>query len=283
MDGRRGGGLRAVRLRVRDSDLLQRSPLILAALRKIWNVLDLVRIRKNRSYIHGLLFDIKGGAYRTEGMVFRIAAEQFPRSYRSRLYFDIYEAPERTLAHKWISPGASVLELGGCVGVVSCVVNKMLASPENHVVVEANPTLIGLLTENRDTNGCAFRIENCILSRAPKAEFYIAKVMTANRKDSGVGTRVDVEVRTYEEIENRYAIKFDTLIIDIEGGEFDFFKENAAHLGELNLVILELHRNILSPHQVQLCISLLEEAGLTRVDEDGETEVWARPRASDAA
>jgi FkbM family methyltransferase len=261
---------------VRDTELVKRSPFLLKALRAIWSGIDILRVRKDRSYIHGLLFDLRGGLYSTEGMAFRIAPEQFPRSYRSRLYFDTYEAPERALAQKWIEPDASVLELGGCVGVVSCVVNKLLERPENHIVVEANPTLIDLLTENRDANGCAFRIENCIVSRASEAEFYIANIMTANRKDSGVGKRIHVEAKTLETLEDRHGIRFDTLILDIEGGEFDFFSENAARLAEMKLVILELHRHILSAHQVQQCTSILERGGLKLVDVRDETEVWAR-------
>ena len=124
----------SVRKRVRNSEIVNRNPALLNTLRKVWNGIDALHVRQDRSYLHGLLFDLKGGLYNTEGMNFRIAAAQFPRSYRSRLYFDIYEAPERALAHKWIHPDSSVLELGGCVGVVSCVVNKLLDQPKNHVV-----------------------------------------------------------------------------------------------------------------------------------------------------
>ena len=274
---RRGPGLESVRLWVRENKFVKRSPFVLRSLRAIWSGIDLLRVRKDRSYIHGLLFDFKGGLYVTEGMTFRIAPKQFPRSYRSRLYFDIYEAPERALAHKWIEPDASVLELGGCVGVVSCVVNKLLEHPENHVVVEANPTLINLLGENRDANGCAFQIENCIVSGASEAEFYIARIMTANSKDSGIGKRIPVDTVTLEALEDRHGVKFDTFILDIEGGEFDFFVENAARLTEIKLVILEFHPRILSPRQLEVCTSILEQAGLERVDVQFQTEVWARP------
>jgi len=47
--------------------------------------------------------------------------------------------------------------------------------------------------------------------------------MTANSKDSGIGKRVRVEAETLEALEDRHGIRFDTLILDIEGGEFDFF------------------------------------------------------------
>lgn len=246
------------------------------AFRAVWNGIDLLHMRKNRSYLHGLLFDLRGGEYRTEGMSFRIVPDQFPRSYRSRLYFDIYEAPERALARKWIPADAQVLELGGCVGVLSCVVNKLLDNPAHHVVIEANPTLIDVLTYNRDTNGCSFQIENCIVSSATEAEFYIAHIMTANRKDSGRGRRVRVPTETIEMLENRHNVKFDTLILDIEGGELDFFSENADRLANVRLVLLELHRHILNAAQLEICTMVLEKAGLRRVDTLDETEVWAR-------
>lgn len=281
---RQGYGLESARRWVRDNEFVNRNPAVRETLRSVWRGVDLLRVRKNRSYVHGLLFDLKGGLYRTEGMAFRIAPEQFPRSYRSRLYFDIYEAPERMLAHKWIEPNATVLELGGCVGVVSCVVNKMLAQPETHIVVEANPTLIDLLQENRDANACSFQIENCIVSRDAEADFFISSIMTANRKDSGRGTRVKVGTKTLEGLESQYDVKFDTIILDIEGGERDFFCENAGNLAEIDLVILELHRRILSSDQVALCTSILESAGLRQVDGDAETEVWSRHlKASDPA
>lgn len=272
----RGRGLEMLRHRVRDSGLRNHSPFVFSVLRIVWNGIDILRPRKGRSYIHGLLFDIKGGVYTTEGMAFHIAPEQFPRSYRSRLYFDIYEAPERRLAHKWIKPDSAVLELGGCVGVVSCVINKLLTQPENHVVVEANPTLIDVLRDNRDANGCFFHIENCIVSRADTADFYIAGLMTANSKDSGNGQRITVATSTLKELEGRYGITFDTLVLDIEGGEFDFFIENEAELTQFNLIILEFHHEILDSDQLTLCASILERAGLLRADVCEQTEVWAR-------
>lgn len=267
----------SLRTRVRNSDLVNRHPVLQGGLRKAWNAVDLLRVRKDRSYLHGLLFDLGGGLYRTEGMRFEIAPGQLPRSYRSRLYFDIYEGPERALAHKWIHPDARVLELGGCVGVVACVVNKMLDQPQSHVVVEANPTLIDILRANRDANGCSFQIEDRIVSRSPESDFYIGKLMTANRKDSGAGRRVTVGTVTLESLEAERGVKFDTVIMDIEGGEFDFFAENAARLAELNLVILELHAGILTADQVDSCYSALRRAGLQKVDLCGQTEVWAQP------
>lgn len=274
----RGGrySIESVRARVRGHGFVHRHPLVLWVLRSAWHGVDLLRPRKNRSYFHGLLFDLSGAQYCTEGMTFQIVCDQFPRSYRSRLYFDIYEAPERALSHRWIPPDASVLELGGCVGVVSCVVNRMLDRPEDHVVVEANPTLIDVLRENRDVNGCSFKIENCIVSTAPESEFYISDVMTANRKDSGMGKRIRVDTKTLPALERQYQVRFDTLILDIEGGELEFLTENADRLDDVNLIILELHRNILSVDQVSTCTSILEGAGLKRLDSMAETEVWAR-------
>jgi predicted O-methyltransferase YrrM len=48
-----------------------------------------------------------------------------------------------------LRPEERVLELGGCLGVVSCSINTLLRDPSRHVVVEANPKLLAYLYENR--------------------------------------------------------------------------------------------------------------------------------------
>lgn len=57
---------------------------------------------------------------------------------RGKFTADSYELPGRVLAKRYLSPMATVLELGGCIGVVSCVINRVLQQPRRHVVVEGN-------------------------------------------------------------------------------------------------------------------------------------------------
>src|SRR5438270_4743065 len=56
-----------------------------------------------------------------------------------RLQFRVrrYEVQELA-ALQYLDPALPVVELGGCMGVISCVANRRLRHPEDHVVVEAN-------------------------------------------------------------------------------------------------------------------------------------------------
>src|SRR5688572_27871524 len=62
-----------------------------------------------------------------------------------------YENGERTALRLIPSAiGLPVIELGGSIGVVACISSQHFGNPERHVVVEANPALIPVLTANRD-------------------------------------------------------------------------------------------------------------------------------------
>src|SRR6187401_1090526 len=76
--------------------------------------------------LQGLLFDLKGGLFRVDGCTFIVPRELTTRSYRACFWQATYEKEERELVRRWIHPTDSVLELGACLGVVSCVTNRLL-------------------------------------------------------------------------------------------------------------------------------------------------------------
>ena len=67
---------------------------------------------------------------------------------------------ERALIKRWLPNDLPVLEFGGGLGVVSCLVNRKLANPSRHVVVEADPGMISVLERNRNINGLNFTVIN---------------------------------------------------------------------------------------------------------------------------
>jgi hypothetical protein len=67
----------------------------------------------------GLYFDVFLRRYHTEGMAFEIPRDHTNLAIRGKFTADSYELPERVLAKRYLSPMATVLELGGCIGVVS--------------------------------------------------------------------------------------------------------------------------------------------------------------------
>jgi hypothetical protein len=70
----------------------------------------------------------------------------------------LYEVPERFAVRNFVRRDLPVVEFGGSVGVGACLLNRRLRNPGNHVVVEADPGLAPLLTENHGPNRCRFEI-----------------------------------------------------------------------------------------------------------------------------
>jgi FkbM family methyltransferase len=224
-------------------------------------------------YAAGCYFDVFCGQYRTGGLTFEIPIEQTTRAMRGRFAADTYELPERELVLKHLPPDSRVLELGGCIGVLSCVINGLLRDRAAHVVVEANPSLIPFLKRNRDVNGAEFSIEQCIVSRDPEAALALDVNMDSSKRSKD---GLIAPTRTFEYIETYYRQSFDALVIDIEGAESDFIRENKAKLQEIELVVIEFHPHISGEGEVGFLREILTECGLRKVDQRLTTEVYRR-------
>ncbi len=199
---------------------------------------------------------------------------------RGQLQVGFYEREERRHLKKYLNPDSAVLELGGCLGVVACIANKMLKNPERHVVVEANPGLIRHLERNKTHTGSAFAIEHCIVSNKPEQEFFLGDTILGSSARHKSPRKILVPGKTVADLERAHQIKFDTLIMDIEGAELDFLRENRDWLRQLNTVITEIHEHpdYLSEAEVTECKTILESAGLRLEIVDGLTWVLNRPK-----
>ncbi len=224
----------------------------------------------------GLLFDLKGGQFHADGCVFEIPKNVTTRTYRACFLVDDYERDERELIRKFIRPEDRVLEFGACMGIVSCITNRLLADRSAHVVVEGNPRLIPAIHRNSALNGCGFLVENCAGSNEREATFYLHPVYvvggTTDRKSS-VGVRVPG--RSVAELTERYG-PFTALIMDVEGSELSLLQADPSVLASYRLIIIELHPWAIGEDGVEKCRELFRAAGLSKVGETGITEAWER-------
>jgi hypothetical protein len=124
--------------------------------------------------VAGVLFDHLVREYRTKGLRFEIPRNLTTREFRGQVLLHGYEIPERTLIRKYVAEDATVLELGGCLGVVSCLVNRILADPRRHVVFEAHPQVAPILEANRARNGCQFQVCSRLSRRRSRQPFTCA-------------------------------------------------------------------------------------------------------------
>ena len=234
--------------------------------------------------ILGLYFDFIQKTYKTNGLSFEVPKSLTTRITRGYFAEGKIEVDEQYLVKKHVAPQATVLELGANLGVVSSVVNRMLTNPENQVVVEANPTIIPYLEANKKNNHCAFHIENCIVSDQKETLFFFGNSISSggiiNKNDSGKQQAIKVKGVTLADLQEKHHLTFDTLVMDIEGAEYNLLKEIEPYLPQFQLIIFEQHPTILDSDQLQEIDSILERNNFSTVDESGDTVVWKKMTAS---
>jgi FkbM family methyltransferase len=237
--------------------------------------------RHYNSWPFGFFWSLFHREYHTEGMKFKLPFSMMPMGFRSRFLFDAYEAGERQLCKKYLSKTDAVLELGACLGIVSCVCNKILRqhTSTNHVVVEANPKLIPWIEKNRDRNQCFFAVEHGMLSRSSNGDFRIEQFIVSGSAHTTTGQLIKVPVFTLEAICKKCAFVPTAIVMDIEGGEIDFLVENTDWI-RLNptfkKLIVEVHPFIVGHGAVEQFHAQLQTLGFVKMASIGTVEAWVR-------
>jgi FkbM family methyltransferase len=187
------------------------------------------------------------------------------------LIMDEYEAPERRAVARYIRRGLPVVELGGSMGVVACVTNRLLKNPAAHVVVEANPLVIPQLELNRSLNHCRFEILNRAIAYGmesvtfrPSSNVCVSSITTAGDQEP-----VTVQTIQLRDIVREHGFARFNLICDIEGLEYDLICHEMDVLKNADTIILETHARFIGEDKNRLMMSELEQAGFRSVKEIG--------------
>lgn len=225
----------------------------------------------------GRLFDRYVRQYRYRGLRFVVPRELTTLETRGRFLLRRYEIPECRLSRKYIAHDATVLELGGCLGVVACVVNRRLDDPRRHLVVEPHPAIVPYLEVNLARNECAFSVRQQVVSDADEATFYLRDPYIAGSSTLRTSDRrITVPTTTVARLERESGLFFDVVLVDIEGGEHAFFRENAGLLPRLRTAIVEMHPQIIGEAACDDIRRLLRQAGLAHRETVGGVEAWTR-------
>ena len=230
---------------------------------------------KRNNPIVGLLYSILNNVYKTDGCRFYYPKNITSLGFRSRFFFDIYEKEERELIKKYISEEDRILELGGCIGVVSCIANRLLKDPYSHVVVEANPELIPTLNKNKELNNAGFIIEHCIIGSSRYSDFFVHELIVGGSRDRKTKRKTEIVSRSLNELLDKHG-DFSVLLIDIEGGEYDFIMENIETIRNFSKIIIELHDFIIGIKKVEELKEILQNLGFSFKENIGDCEVWLK-------
>lgn len=228
--------------------------------------------------IVGIYFDIFSKYFFIEGLKFTAPEGIKYVKLRGYLKLNLYERRERQYLGKYLSSKAKILELGGGLGIISCIANGIIDDRNCHLVIEPNKFAFKYLLLNRELNKAKFKVECCVVSKQKGNIFYHhPRIHSSSTKRESNSISI-VEGRTIEELQKTHKIDFDTLIMDIEGGEYEFLISFGEFLNQINMIFLEIHdyMEILNASEVNACLNVLHNAGFENILTDKSFQIWKK-------
>lgn len=145
------------------------------------------------------------------------------------------EVIEQKMAAIFLTGNEKVLELGGNLGRNSLVISSILEDNKNLVTLESDSDIANQLKENRDNNKLHFNIESSALSKRK----LIQHGWNTTPSDVLLDGYKWVQTVTFDELQSKYNIVFDTLVLDCEGAFYYILMDMPEILENINLIIVE--------------------------------------------
>lgn len=157
------------------------------------------------------------------------------------IYFGDYEAKEIEIISKRLAADDVVFEVGAGLGYLSAYCAKRTGG-EKVFTYEANPELIPLIRETHARNGVAPTVTNALLARGDgEREFRLEDDFWASSAHRGSGRAITAKQLDLDSELARIRPSF--MIVDIEGGEAEFFA--GADLSTVRKICVETHPDVL--------------------------------------
>jgi FkbM family methyltransferase len=144
------------------------------------------------------------------------------------------ELPEQKMAVRYLTGTEKVLEIGGNIGRNSLIIASIIDNT-NLLVLESDTNIAKQLTENRDLNNFNFHIENSALSNRTLIQRDWDTIPSNVLLDGYTW----VNTITLKELNNKYNIVFDTLVLDCEGAFYYILMDMPEILDNIKLIIME--------------------------------------------
>lgn len=149
------------------------------------------------------------------------------------------ELPEQLLAMEFIHKTDKVLEIGANIGRNSIILSCLLENEEKQLVsLECNTSFVPLLQHNRFLNSLKFNIEPSALS-VRRLAIRDWNTMSLSQDEQVPEGFKEIQIMSYEQIESKYDICFDTIVIDAEGALYYILLDNPSILKNIKKIIME--------------------------------------------
>lgn len=223
------------------------------------------------SHLLGRLVELTGNRWTIHGVQVELKNPFIDTKLKGRFVKGTYEREECRLVRGYLPPDMPVVELGACIGVLSCLTNKRLHNPRRHVAVEANPNLLPTLHRNRELNGCSFEVLHAALAYdVAEAEFYLHHNFLGGSARIRSKRVVRCPAITLEDIARRSGFERFNLIADIEGTEVELVQREGDCLKRhVEWFILETHPLFVGKDGVAATLARLRDLGFRPVEQRG--------------
>ena len=145
------------------------------------------------------------------------------------------EYDEQKMAMTFIKENDIVLELGGNIGRNTCIISQILNDDKNLVTLESNPQHVNELTDNKNINGFNFQIEPSALSKRGLIQSGWNTIVS----DEVLDGYFKVNTITWDELNTKYNLNFNTLVADCEGALYYILQDEPDMLANFNKIIIE--------------------------------------------
>ena len=169
-----------------------------------------------------------------------------------------------------------VVELGAGIGVISAFIDDRISGDARSIALEANPDLIPIIEEVRRSNGCNFEIDHRAYSSSGEpVGLTVGSTLTRSSIHTTGKKTKRVPSSDLKGLIEEYEFEEFSLIVDIEGSEFDLLRNEYEVLKEhCPLIILEIHRHV-EEDGISVAKQILGR-DYTLVDDEDPVFVFAR-------
>lgn len=161
------------------------------------------------------------------------------------IIFGVYEHPERKLIQRWLPADLDCIELGCSIGVISRIILHKLEPTRRLFAIEASGTLLDFARHNATAAGFGERfapIRGAVHYTGEYVNFcehgeHIRGKVAGTSLSDGTQTRCI----TLAQIVHTHGLERFSLVMDIEGSEFDLVAKDAYSLINCQALIVEVH------------------------------------------
>lgn len=237
-------------------------------------------IQYSTPYERYVLASSKGVVQSPQGVIINLQDSEVPNKILLDIYRGTYEKNELLAIEQYLTHEMDIVELGACLGFISCFSNKKKNQKRNHVVVEPNERMIPILQRNRDLNDCDFEIINRAYSTEEgQIEFQLSmNPLSSGTHRKGIN-KVSVPTISLADIISNYDLSNIALIVDIEGAECELIEQELDLLEEVaSLLIIEFHEKKIESDELASRLKkahrALDQSKFECIQENSNVEVY---------